>query len=261
MYETIAVENCDGFDRLTLNGPSNLNLITSVMIQELLDYWGRMFTDRDVRLVVLSGAGCHFSGGLDISTPMPVLNEGPQYAMDFMRDFGEVVLRMRRCPQPIITLIKGAAAGGGFAFALASDIRVAGTSARMNAAFVKLGLSGTEMGVSFLLPRLVGSALASDLCLTGRFVNADEALRVGLVSQVVPDSELLDVGATVAAQILANDPFAIRLTKETLNLTHSLGSLEAAIGIENRNQSLAFVGRSPREGVMAFNEKRPPKFC
>lgn len=260
VYETITVERCGATHRLTLNRPENLNCLTPLMVQELLDYWGDLYDDLDTHLVILSGAGDHFTGGLDIKEPLPVLDTGPAGAMNFMRDYGELVLRMRRCPQPIVALIKGAAAGGGLAFALASDIRIAGESLRMNAAFVRLGLSGTEMGISYLLPRLVGGAIASELCFTGRFVNADEALKLGLVSRVVPDECLSDAGDEIISQILANDPFAIRMTKEALNATYSIGSLEAAIALENRNQSLAFVSRAPREGVTAFKEKRTPKF-
>lgn len=259
-YETIIVEKQGVKDRLTLRGTGHLNLMTPLMMRELNDYLGSLESDRDTRLVVISGDGDHFSGGLDIRSPLPVLDEGPDYAMNFMHDFGATVLKMRRCPQPIIALIRGAASGGGFALALASDIRIAGASARMNAAFVRLGLSGAEMGVSFLLPRLIGSAMASELCLTGRFVDAEEAFRLNLVSRVVPDEALEKTADDVAAEILANDAFAIRLTKETLNFSHSFGSLEAAIGFENRNQSLAFVGRSPREGVNAFRDKRKPQF-
>lgn len=260
VYETLSLVRKGDVDYLSLNRPERLNCISPQMVEELLHYWHERARDEKTRLVVLSGEGEHFTAGLDLKQPLPVLEATPAEAMRFMRDYGEIILRMRRCPQPIVAALKGVAAGGGLAMALASDIRLAGQSMRMNAAFIRLGLSGTEMGVSYLLPRLVGAAIAAELCLTGRVVSASEALSLRLVSRVVPDDQLAAAADEIVSQILANDAFAIRLTKESLNASLSLGSLDAAIAMENRNQSLAFVGRAPREGVSAFLDKRPSRF-
>lgn len=255
-YETMSLVRKGPVHYLNLNRPDRHNCVTPRMVEELLHYWGERLLDEETRLVVFSGTGGHFTGGLDLKEPLPVLDADAAGAMRFMRDYGEIIVRMRRCPQPIVIGLKGIAVGGGLALALASDIRIAGASMRTNAAFVRLGLSGTEMGVSYLLPRLVGAAVAADLCLTGRLVDAKEALALGLVSRVVPDEDMAEAIEEVVAQILANDAFAIRLTKEALNASLSMGSLDAAIAMENRNQSLAFLGGAPREAVRAFLESR-----
>ncbi len=156
-------------------------------------------------------------------------------------------MRMRRAPQPIIALINGPASGGGFALALASDIRIAAPAARMNAAFIRIGLTACDVGVSYFLPRLVGSALASELLLTGRFIDAERAQRVGLVSQVVAQDELHAAGRAMAQEILGNSPVGVRLTKECLNMSIDAGSLEAVIAMEDRQQILvAQTGRHAR---------------
>ena len=172
----------------------------------------------------------------------------------------DVYVKMRRCPQPIISLIQGAASGGGFAFALASDIRVAGESMKMNSAFIKIGLSSCDMGVSYFLPRLVGVTLASEMMLTGRFVDADRALSIGLVNEVVPDAGLAKAGQVFVDEMLATSPMGLRLTKEGLNMSIDAGSLEAAMAIENRNQVLCSGTEDFKEGLQAFVEKRPPRY-
>jgi enoyl-CoA hydratase len=156
--------------------------------------------------------------------------------------------------------VHGAACGGGFALALASDVRLAGESARMNAAFIRIGLSACDMGVSYFLPRLVGGSVASELMLTGRFIEAERALRVGLVSKVVPDDALEGEAAALAREMLAATPLGLRLTKECLNASVDAPSLESAIAMEDRNQVLCTQTRDFREGIAAFLEKREPHY-
>ena len=156
--------------------------------------------------------------------------------------------------------MNGAAAGGGFALALASDIRIAGESARMNAAFIRIGLSACDVGVSYFLPRIVGSSIAAELLLTGDFIDAPRALRTGLVSGVVPDAELARTAEEMARKILRNSPLGVRLTKECLRYSVDAPSLEAAIAMEDRNQILTTRTRDVREGIAAFLEKREPKY-
>jgi enoyl-CoA hydratase len=170
------------------------------------------------------------------------------------------MLLMRRAPQVFVACVHGAACGGGFALALASDIRIAGESARMNAAFIKLGLSGCDVGVSYFLPRLVGASLAAELILTGRFLNAPRALQLGLVSRVVPDEQLEDAAREIAGELLATSPLGLRLSKECLNASLDAGSLEQVIAMEDRNQVLAAGTDDFAEGVRAFREKRPARF-
>jgi enoyl-CoA hydratase len=176
------------------------------------------------------------------------------------RRISEIVMRMRRAPQPIISLVHGPACGGGFAIALASDVRIAGQSARMNAAFIRIGLSACDIGVSYFLPRLVGVSVASELMLTGRFIQAERALRVGLVSEVVADDALVAAAQPYIDEMLATSPIGLRLTKECLNMSVDAGSLEAAVAMEDRNQILASQSDDFREGISAFLEKRPPSY-
>jgi enoyl-CoA hydratase/carnithine racemase len=166
---------------------------------------------------------------------------------------------MRRCPQPIVALINGAASGGGFA--LASDIRIAAPAVRMNAAFIKVGLSACDVGVSYLLPRLVGSSIASELMLTGRFIDADRALRIGLFSEIVAQDDLLAAGKRLANELLEAAPLGLRLTKEGISAALAAPTLEIALAFENRNQSLCAANGDLREGLTAFLEKRKADYA
>jgi enoyl-CoA hydratase/carnithine racemase len=258
-YETIRVERRGAVDWLTLNRPDSLNAITTPMVGELSDYFGGLFNDRDCRVVVMRGAGRAFCAGLDIKARGE--GETPFGAgFGFQGFLADVYIKMRRCPQPIIAAVHGPAAGGGFAFALAADVRIAGESARMNAAFIRLGLSACDMGVSYFLPRIVGLGIASELMLTGRFINAQRALAVGLVSEVVADDQLEAAVQPYLDQMLTTSPMGLRLTKEGLGLAVDAPSLEAAMAIENRNQVLCSRTEDFTEGMRAFLEKRAPVF-
>ena len=178
-------------DWVTLNRPESLNAITTPMVSELRDYFGSLMENQSTRIVVLRGAGRGFCAGLDIKASQAKTHEQPfAGGMGFQGYLADVYIRMRRCPQPIISLIHGPACGGGFSFVLASDIRIAGVSAKMNAAYIRIGLSACDMGSSYFLPRLVGTSVASELMLTGRFINAERALSTNLVSEVVADQDL-----------------------------------------------------------------------
>jgi enoyl-CoA hydratase/carnithine racemase len=262
-YETIRVEKKGQVDWLTLSRPESLNAINTAMATELRDYFGHLCEDRHTRIVVLRGAGRAFCAGLDIKEMREGSGAEPGPfggGLGFQGYLAEVYIRMRRCPQPILALIQGPACGGGFAFALASDVRIAGESARMNAAFIRIGLSACDMGVSYFLPRLVGVSIASELMLTGRFIGADRALATGLVSEVVPDADLDQTAATYVEEMLATSPMGLRLTKEGLGRAVDAASLEAAMAIENRNQLLCAQSDDFREGVRAFFEKRRPVY-
>ncbi len=258
-YETITVEQRGPVQWLTFNRPEALNSINNQMVADLSAHFGGLFHDHATRIVVMRGAGRAFCAGLDIkaqgSEPAPFSG-----GFGFQGWLADVYVKMRRCPQPIISLIHGAACGGGFAFALASDIRIAAESARMNAAFIKLGLSSCDMGTSYFLPRLVGASLAAELMMTGRFIHAPRALATGLVSQVVPDAELEAAGEALVAEMLATSPIGLRMTKEGLGFAIDAPSLEAAIAMENRNQLMCAASDDFKEGLAAFLEKRPPRY-
>lgn len=262
-YTVIRIDKEGPVDWVTLNRPENLNTLDPVLIGELLDYFQDLYFDRQTRIVVLRGAGRAFCAGLDIKARESNTDDGPRgpaKGLLSQRRISEIVMRMRRCPQPIISLVHGPACGGGFAFALASDIRIAGESARMNAAFIRLGLSACDIGVSYFLPRLVGVSVASELMMTGRFINAERALRVGLVSEVVPDDQLEAAARPYIADMLNTSPLGLRLTKECLNMSVDAPSLEAAVAMEDRNQILCAQTEDVAEGMMAFLEKRTPNY-
>ena len=260
-YETLAVERDGPVDTLWLNRPNELNAITTPMVTELRHYFDHLLENQQTRVVLMGGKGKAFCAGLDIKAASDTSVPRPFGAgMGFQGYLAEVYMKMRRCQQPIISLIQGPACGGGFAFALASDVRIAADNARMNAAFIKLGLSACDMGTSYFLPRLVGTSVASELMLTGKFIDAERSLRTNLVSEVVPEAELLATAKAYAREMLLASPMGLRLTKEGLNVAIDAPGLEAAIAIENRNQVLCSRTADAKEGMRAFIEKRPPVY-
>ncbi|MGH0030555.1 MAG: enoyl-CoA hydratase/isomerase family protein [Myxococcota bacterium] len=266
MYETLTVTREDHLTVLSLNRPDSLNALSRKMVDELRDFFWNLTDDTETRVVLLRGEGRSFCAGLDLKEAQGGQAEGGgggggvPAALRAQRHIAEVMMLMRRAPQPIIAAVQGAAAGGGFALALASDVRIAGESARMNAAFIRLGLSACDVGVSYFLPRQVGASVASELLLTGDFIHADRARETGLVSSVVPDAELDAAARAMAGRMLRNSPLALRLTKDCLKANIDTGSLESAIAMEDRNQVLTARSADFREGISAFLEKREPKF-
>ena len=263
MYETLTVHREDHLTWLTLDRPDALNAMNSTLVRELRQFLWELPGDTETRVLVLRGAGRGFCAGLDLKEQPSEGRPGSgsvAAGLRAQRTISELVLLMRRTPQPIVAAIHGPACGGGFALALAADVRVAGESARMNAAFIRLGLSACDVGVSYFLPRIVGASVAAELLLTGNFIDAARAERVGLVSGVVPDAQLEDAARSLARDMLRNSPLGLRLTKECLKLSLDAGSLEEVVALEDRNQVLAASSGDFQEGVMAFLQKRPAKF-
>jgi enoyl-CoA hydratase/carnithine racemase len=261
-YETIDVIREGPVDWLTLNRPARLNALNATMVRELWEYFSQLQTDYSRRVVVMRGAGTSFCAGMDLKArndPNEKISSGdgrsgPEPSLS------DIVKKMRSCPQPIVALVHGAACGGGFVFALSSDIRIAGKSARMNVAFVKLGLSGCELGTSYFLPRILGLSVASELMMTGRFIHADRALATGLVSQVVEDEALEDAGREMVTELLLASPIGLRKTKETMNLAQRSNDLDAIITLEEHTQRACMQSPDFNEAITAFNEKRAPRF-
>lgn len=245
----------------TMNRPERLNALSRSLVDELRDFFTGLYWRRDVRVVVLQGAGDAFCAGLDLKERAePQGSRSIGAGLTAQRKISEIVIAMRRCPQPIVACVNGAAAGGGFALALASDVRIATPSARMNAAFIRIGLSACDIGVSYFLPRMVGSSVAAEYMLTGRFITAERARELGLVSQIVPREELQAVAQGFVDDMLHATPLGLRLTKEALNHAIDAGGLEAVIALEDRNQILASSDGDFGEGVKAFLEKRRPNY-
>lgn len=249
---------------LTLNRPERLNAMNHELVADLHRALDEAAADHECRVIVLTGAGRGFCAGLDLKgSGLPPDADGlgrAQAGMKGQQHIATLTPHFRATPQPIIAAVNGPAAGGGLALALASDIRVAAESARFNVAFVRIGLSGCDVGVSYLLPRLVGASNAFELMLTGRFVDSSEAERIGLVSKVVPDGETVVAALEIADQIAANSPFGVQMTKEVMWSNLEAGSLQAAIDLENRTQILTTFTEDMPEAMRAFLEKREPNF-
>jgi enoyl-CoA hydratase/carnithine racemase len=260
-YSTFLIQKEGPVDWLTLNRPEALNAATALMCDELRAYFERLRRDHEVRVVVMRGAGRAFCAGLDLKESRTMdAGQGVEFMMRRQRSTAEVIIAMRRAPQPVIGLIHGAAVGSGFAFALGCDVRYAGKSARMSVAVTKMGLSGCDMGISYHLTRAVGMSTASEIMLTGRFVDAARALRSGLVSEVMEDGELESAGRALAEDMASLTPFGLRLTKEAINYAVDAGSLEAQIAMEDRQQILCTATGDFNESVAAFIEKRKPVY-
>jgi enoyl-CoA hydratase/carnithine racemase len=258
VYRTLALESRNGVDWLTLSRPERLNAVDSGMASELNDYFAELCDRPDARVVVLRGAGRHFCAGFDLDNPRDAAS-GFSQDMRTQRLMSEIVLRMRRCPQPIIACMHGAACGAGFALALAADVRYAAEDARMNVAMARIGLTGCDMGISYFLPRAVGSSNAAELMMSGRFVDAHRALRIGLVSNVVSAQALDATANELAQEMLTMSPAGLRLTKDGLAFGQDAPSLAAAVAMEDRGQVLC-MGPFMQEGVSAFREKRAPRY-
>ncbi len=254
----------EGVTLVTLNRPESLNAMNHELVASVHNVLDEVDGDHSCRVVVLTGAGRAFCAGLDLkgsgTAPGTDGVGRAQAGMLSQQHIASLYTHMRSVRKPIIAAVNGPAAGGGFAFALASDIRVAAESAKFNVAFVRIGLSGCDVGVSYLLPRLIGASKAFELMLTGRFVLAEEAERIGLVSRVVPDGEVVDAALEIADQIAANSPFGVWMTKEVMWANLETGSMQAAIDLENRTQILTTFTVDMPEAMRAFLEKREPNF-
>lgn len=245
---------------LTLQRPERLNALNPELVEQLKSYFVALYDRKDIRVVVLQGAGASFCAGLDLKEQKNPLEEGVVAMLEQQRRIRDIMLAMRRCPQPIITLVQGAASGGGFALALASDIRLLTPDVRMNAAFIRIGLSACDVGVSYFLPRMVGSSVAAEYLLTGRFITAERAYQLGLASRVAAYEDLQLEAQALVHDMLSTSPLGLRLTKDALGLAVDAASMEAVIALEDRNQILCTQTTDFQEGIAAFLAKRVPNY-
>jgi enoyl-CoA hydratase len=260
-FETLRVESRPGVALITLCRPDRLNALTWEMVDELHAALAAVGGRRDVRVVVLTGEGRGFCSGLDLGTPDAVGSADDTVAVYRRQErVAALATALRDLPQPVIAAVNGPAAGGGMALALAADLRICAPQALFAVAFVRLGLSGCDVGLSYLLPRIVGLAAASELMLTGRRVGAEEALRIGLANRVVAAERLLEATFELAREIAANSPFGVWMTKQVLRRNVDASSLEAAIELENRTQVLATRTEDMKEALAARGERRQPQF-
>jgi enoyl-CoA hydratase/carnithine racemase len=262
-FDTIEVtEADDDIALVTLNRPDRLNAMTSTMITELDEVVHAIDLDQNVRAVIVTGAGRGFSAGLDLQDQgvAPGAQGVGRTVSGFMWQDHLATLheRIHRSRKPWIAAVNGPAVGGGFALALATDIRVASSQAAFGAVFLKIGVSNCDMGTSYFLPRLVGASRSAELLLTARIFDADEALRIGLVTAVVEPGTVVERALDTARLIRNNAPFATWMTKETMWQTLDAPSLRHALDIENRTQIMCSSTGDTAEARAAFVEKRPP---
>ena len=251
--------------RLTLNRAEQLNAMTAELCQALHEEVARTAAERSCRALILTGAGRGFCAGLDLhgygAAPEADGSDEPRDRLANQQHMSTLVLALRALPQPVIAAVNGPAAGFGLALALACDIRYAASSAIFRAAFINIGVSNCDMGTSWLLPRLIGASRSHELMLTGRRVGAEEALRIGLVADVVADGELPARALEAAAQIAALAPWGVRLTKRGMWSALEIPSEQAAVEYEDRQQIMATFGRALPEAVDAFLSKRDAEFA
>lgn len=257
MPEFIRFDVADGVATLALNRPDRLNSLTAAMTAEILEALKTCARDAAVRCLVLTGAGRGFCAGQDLEELQTV--QGPWTVSDHLRHgFNQVVLGLRQLEKPVIGQINGVAAGAGLGLALATDLRIAADKARFTTAFIGIGLV-PDTGVSWLLHQLVGPAKAFELLATGGVIDAAEALRLGLVNQVVAAEDLETTVAALAHRLAQGPTRGIGLTKRVLNKAATL-SLADALEYEAQVQDIAIRTADHREGVIAFLQKRSPQF-
>ncbi len=238
-YTTITFTVDGPIGLLTLNRPAKLNALNQAMIEELDHLLGALSTNRDIRVVILTGAGEKgFCSGLDMTeTATQLFEVTPDLIYFYQSRTSMLYYKMRRIPQPVIAAVHGAAAGAGFSFAMAADVRVVTPQARFNAAYINIGLGGADLCSSFFLPKLIGTGRAYEFLMTGDFMSAQEAKELGFVSRIVEKDKLMDTAREIANKMVSKDPVGLWMTKEAINMNLDGASLEQALHLENRNQA------------------------
>lgn len=246
-----------GIGHLVLHRPESLNAISLVMAEELHEFLDELTGSADIRVLIISGAGRGFCSGADLSDPAllkPALHRGAAgHLKEIQRKYSGLIVKIRTMPQPVIAAVNGPAAGGGMCLALSADIVYASPTATFINSFINIGLSGGELGSSFLLPRLTGFSRAAEILYTGRTVDAHEAERIGLVTRLIADgSKLIETAMETARVLLKKNPVGLRLTKEALNRNLNAISLNAAIETEDLNQSICMTMPEIQHAVKKF---------
>ncbi|HVS83529.1 MAG TPA: enoyl-CoA hydratase family protein [Pyrinomonadaceae bacterium] len=250
----------DGIATITLNRPERLNAITFEVYRELTAFFATLRDQQDVRVVVITGAGRAFCSGGDVRDIIGELQGcDAEGLLRFTRLTCELIRNMRLLPKPIIASLNGTTAGAGSCIALASDIRIAAEEAKIAFIFVKVGLAGTDMGATYLLPRVVGLAKATELLMTGDFISAQEAEAIGLYNRIVPRDELEAATREFAEKLARGPALGLAKTKEMLNREMNMG-FESALEAEAVAQALCMQHPDFEEAHTAFIEKRPAKF-
>jgi enoyl-CoA hydratase/carnithine racemase len=288
-YPTLLITNpIPSIQVISLNRPSRLNALSMDMINDLLKYFHNLeqasfYDDEQVddggkqqpRVIILKGEGKGFCAGLDLQETHSNPNQGfnntnasssssnntnMSSAFKLQRRISEIMVRMRRCPQPIISLLHGACTGGGLALALASDVRLATKDVKMNVAMATIGLSGCDVGISYFLPRAIGLSRANEMMLTGKFISGDKADKWGLVNDIFDSySALESAGIAMAKDMLKLAPLATQLTKQGATLSATAPSLEAQIALEDRQQTITLRDGEFQKRVKDFIQNKKSK--
>ena len=248
----------DGVCTITLNRPERLNAVNARLAEELPEAVRAAGRADAVRAVLITGAGRGFCAGLDLAEPPSLPSGSRAERLDDLAWVGRWVVALVECEKPVIAAVNGPAAGAGFGLALAADVRLVSTGARLTAGYVRRGLS-PDAGVSYFLPRLVGLSRAADIVLTGRDVDAAEAERIGLASRVLPAEAFAEAAATYARELAAGPPLAHALTKRLLAQSLDTG-LRAQLRDELAHIKTCFASADVREAMAAFGEKRAARF-
>jgi len=276
-FETIKFElEENGIGILTFNRPEKANAMSFQMVEDLHSLLDKLMINLDCRVLIINSEGTVFNAGQDLSDATVLKTKKkpdhlkkyyyldiPEVIKSFMYyqwRIADLIVKMRKISQPIIALVQGAAMGAGFSIAMAADIRIAGKNAKFNAGYINIGLTGSDMGSSYFLPRLIGMSRASELLYTGRFLGAEEAFKIGFVLKIVEEEKLFESAMELAREMLAKSPLGLRMTKQAINLSLDSPSLETIIQLENRGQVLGGSSKDVWKAFNAYMEKRDPKF-
>jgi enoyl-CoA hydratase len=262
-FNTIKYETPEaGIGLITLNRPQRLNAINLDMLDDFFALFDYLNKNEDVRVIIITGEGRGFCSGADLrddrfsGEAANLVANAAMHLIKIQKVYSRLIVEMQRIPQPIIAAVNGHAAGGGMCIALASDVIIGSPHAAFTPSFINIGLSGGELGTTYFLPKLVGCARAADILMTGRTVDAVEAEKIGLMNRLVDETGLMEEAMKVARDMLGKTPLGLRLTKETLNQNLNAPSLEAAIELENRNQSILCLTPEFYKAVEEFGKRK-----
>jgi enoyl-CoA hydratase len=262
-FSTIAYTTPEaGIGVVTLNRPQRLNAINLDMLDDIHTLCNDLADRNDPRVIIITGEGRGFCAGADLmdermqKQASTFFSSAAAFLVNIQKKYSRLIMEMREIPQPIIAAVNGPAAGGGMCLVLASDIILGSPQASFTPSFINIGLSGGELGTTYFLPRLIGSARTADILLTGRTVDAAEAEKIGLISRLVAADKLMESAMQTARILLEKSPVGLRLTKETLNQNVNAPSLQAAIELENRNQSICCLTPEFFKAVENFSKRK-----